>query len=102
MAIEDFPRETKEFVSVVVEGDGNLIALPVKMAVLAYGVRPADDDWQTAQWAVANDGATVAKIKIGPGTGFDFSASPGAKVPWVRIVASEEEPILEGEPIRVT
>lgn len=102
MAIEDYPRETREYVHVVVNGDSNLNILPVQMAVLAYGVRPQEADWQTAEWDVDTDGSTVAKVKIGPGTGFDFSASPGPKVPWVRVTTSQETPILEGEPIRVT
>ncbi|MFC3986461.1 hypothetical protein [Streptosporangium jomthongense] len=102
MAIETWPRETREYLAVVVEGDDNLSTLPVQMAVLAYGVRPAEDDWETAEWDVDDDGATVAKIKIGPGTAFDFSAAPGPKVPWVKITASEELPVLDGEPIRIS
>ena len=102
MAIETFPRETREYLSVVVEGDDNLSSLQVEMAVLTYGIRPADGDWETAEWAVDDDGVIVAKIKIGPGTPFDFSSTPGPKTPWVRVTASEEIPVLEGEPIRVT
>ncbi|MEV8637769.1 hypothetical protein AB0395_39595 [Streptosporangium sp. NPDC051023] len=103
MAIESWPRETREYLSVVVEGDSGLSALPVQMAVLAYGVRPTSGDWQTAEWDVDEmDGAVVAKVKIGPGTAFDFSAAPGPKVPWVKVTASEELSVLEGEPIRVT
>ncbi|MGW4422534.1 hypothetical protein [Streptosporangium sp. NPDC004631] len=102
MAIEDYPRETKEYVHVVVSGDTDLTALPVKMAVLAYGIRPVEADWQAAEWDTDIDGSTVVKIRIGPGTAFDFSASPGPKVPWVRVTTSQETPVLEGEPIRVT
>ncbi|MEV7013296.1 hypothetical protein [Streptosporangium sp. NPDC051022] len=102
MAIETWPRETCEYLSVVVEGDSNLDSLPVQMTVLAYGIRPTDADWETAEWDVDDDGATVAKIKMGPGTPFDFSVTPGPKVPWVKVTASEEVPVLEGEPIRVT
>lgn len=102
MAIEDYPRETKEYVHVVVSGDTDLTALPVKMAVLPYGVRPVEADWQAAEWDTDTDGSTIVKIRIGPGTTFDFSTSPGPKVPWVRVTTSQETPVLEGEPIRVT
>lgn len=102
MAIEDYPRETKEYVHVVVSGDTDLTALPVKMAVLPYGVRPVEADWQAAEWDTDADGNTIAKIKIGPGTAFDFSASPGTKIPWVQVTTSEEAPVMEGDPFEVT
>lgn len=100
MAIEEYPRETKEFVPVIVEGSPNLEALPVEMTITTYGARPTV--WKTAEWDVNAAGDTVAKVKIGPGTDFDFSSSPGTKIPWVRITTTQEQPLIEGEPIEVT
>ncbi|MFN2636887.1 MAG: hypothetical protein ABR585_07675 [Gemmatimonadaceae bacterium] len=100
MGIEHFPRESAEYLPVVVTGDGDLNTLEVEMSVTAYGIRPTV--WEAAEWDVDDDGATVAKVKIGPGSAFDFSASPGTKVPWVRVTSSEETPVLEGDPIQIT
>ncbi|MEV8638112.1 hypothetical protein AB0395_41315 [Streptosporangium sp. NPDC051023] len=103
MAIETIPRGSREYLSVVVEGDSSVTSLSVEMAVLAYGTRPADSDWQAAEWDVDDgDGAIVAKILIGPGTSFDFSLTPGTKVPWARVAAGQEEPEMEGEPFQIT
>ncbi|MEU4410745.1 hypothetical protein AB0F88_40095 [Streptosporangium sp. NPDC023963] len=100
MAIAEYPRESAEYLPVVVDGDEDLNALPVEMSVTAYGIRPTS--WVAAEWDVDDDGATVAKVKIGPGSSFDFSASPGTKVPWVRVTTSSETPVLEGDPIQIT
>ncbi|WP_326642907.1 hypothetical protein OG884_18740 [Streptosporangium sp. NBC_01755] len=100
MAIEHYPRETSEYLPVVVDGDEDLNTLVVEMSVVAYGIRPTM--WVSAQWDVDDDGATIAKVKIGPGSSFDFSASPGTKVPWVRVTTSDEVPVLEGDPIQIT
>lgn len=102
MAIEDYPRETKEYIHVIVESDIDLGALPVRMTVLPYDARPQAGDWQTAEWGTDADGNTIAKIKIGPGTSLDFSASPGTKIPWVQVTTSEEAPVMEGDPFEVT
>lgn len=100
MAIAEYPRETSEYLPVVVNGDEDLNLLPVEMSVTAYGIRPTV--WVTAQWDVDDDGATIAKVKIGPGSSFDFSGSPGTKIPWVRVTTTDEVPVLEGDPIQIT
>lgn len=101
MAIAEFPRESAEYLPIVVDGDEDLNTLPPpEMAVVAYGIRPTV--WATGEWDVDDDGNTVAKVKIGPGSTFDFSASPGVKVPWVRVTTSSETPVLEGDPIQIT
>jgi hypothetical protein len=95
----NFPRETTEFLPVIVEGQGAFTSLPVQMTVMPYGVRPTS--WQSAQWETVG-GATIAKILIGPGTLFDFSTAPGTYTPWVKITGSQEIPVIEGDPIRIT
>ncbi|WP_204061575.1 hypothetical protein [Microbispora corallina] len=98
---ERIPRESKEYLAVAVEGDQSLTDLPVQMQVLPYGVRPAEDGWADADWDT-DDGQTIAKILIGPGTTFDLTAAPGTYIPWVRVTASQETPVIEGQPVDIT
>ncbi|MBP2704412.1 hypothetical protein JOL79_11365 [Microbispora sp. RL4-1S] len=99
---ERIPRESREYLPVAVEGDQALTGLPVEMQVLPYGVRPGEDEWQQAAWDVDDDGQTIAKILIGPGTGFDFSGAPGTYIPWVRVTTDDEAPVIEGQPLDIT
>ncbi|WP_068922184.1 hypothetical protein [Planobispora rosea] len=100
--ISEWPRETVEYLSVIIEGDDNLATYTVAMQVLPHGTRPAAGAWQAAAWDTDQSGNTIAKVLIGPGTSFDFSAAPGVVVPWVKITALPEVPVLEGDPIRIT
>jgi hypothetical protein len=102
MAAREYPRESKEYLDVAIDGPPDVLTgLEVEMQVCLYSVRPADDGWKTAGWGEDEDGQTVAQILIGPGTNFDFSAAPGTYVPYVRIDASPEEPVIEGRPVKI-
>lgn len=100
--VERIPRESREYLAVAVTGDESLTGLPVEMQVLPGGVRPTEGGWQAATWDIDDDGATVAKVLIGPGTSFDLSLAPGTYIPWVRVTASQETPVVEGQPVDVT
>lgn len=99
--VERIPRESKEYLAVAISGDQDLTSLPVSMQVLPNGVRPAEDGWVDAVWDTDN-GRIIAKVLIGPGTSFDLSGAPGTYIPWVRITASQEVPVIEGDPIDIT
>jgi len=102
MGVREYPRETKEYLDVAVDGPPDVLtALPVKMQVRLYPLRPDPAGWKTAQWGENEDGLTVAQILIGPGSDFDFSSAPGTYVPYVRIEASPEEPVIEGRPFKI-
>jgi len=100
--VERIPRESREYLPVAVVADQDLTSLPVSMQVLPSGVRPSEDGWVDAVWDTDDDGTTIAKVLIGPGTSFDLSDAPGTYIPWVRITTSQEEPVIEGDPIDIT
>ncbi|MBB6556165.1 hypothetical protein [Nonomuraea rubra] len=99
--MESYPRESKEYLPVPIDGPGTLTSHVVDMQVCLYPVRPADDGWKTAGWDTV-DGQTVAQIMIGPGSDFDFSDEPGTYVPYVRIHATPELPVVEGAPVQIS
>ncbi|MER5420349.1 hypothetical protein [Streptosporangium roseum] len=100
--MEQYPRESIEYVYVVVEGSDNLDTLPVVGQIQPYGIRPDPSAWETATWGVDADGNTAARILIGPGTPFDFSTAPGTVIPWAQVTADPELPLLEGTPVQIT
>lgn len=72
------------------------------MQVLPNGVRPTSSGWKPAAWDTDDDGNTIAKVLIGPGTSFDFTLAPGTYIPWVRVTATDETPVIEGDPVDIT
>lgn len=102
--MREYPRESKEFLDVAVDGPedpAELDDLEVEMQVRLYPLRPDPTGWKTAGWGTDEDGQLVAQILIGPGTDFDFSTAPGTYVPYVRILASPETPVIEGRPVKI-
>jgi hypothetical protein len=99
--VEPIPRESKEYLQVPVDGPVTLTTLDVDMQVRLYPLRPTSDGWKEAGWGEDENGQTVAQILIGPGTNFDFSSAPGTYVGYVRISASPEEPVIEGDPVKI-
>jgi hypothetical protein len=104
MRVRDYPRETKEYLPVPIDGPiDDLTGLDVEMQVRLYPLRPLDDGWKEAEFGTDPDtGQTVAQILIGPDTDWDFSAAPGTYVPYVRITASPEIPLVEGRPVKIS
>ncbi|MFF3443628.1 hypothetical protein [Streptosporangium sp. NPDC002721] len=100
--MEQYPRETVEYVYIVVDVNVEVDGLPVVAQVRPYGVRPAADAWGAAAWGEDADGNTAILILIGPGTPWDFSTSPGTFIPWAKVTATPEIPLLEGDPIQIT
>ncbi|MFI7630257.1 hypothetical protein [Microbispora rosea] len=100
--VERIPRESREYLPVAVEGDQELTGLPVSMQVLLNGVRPVEGGWVDAVWDTDDDGNTIAKVLIGPETSFDLSGAPGTYIPWVRVTATDEAPVIEGQPVDIT
>lgn len=99
--MDPIPRESKEYLQVPIDGPGTITSLTVEMQVRLYPLRPTSDGWETAGWDEDEDGQTVAQILIGPGTDWDFSAAPGTYIPYVRISASPETPVIEGDPVQI-
>ncbi|MBN6054532.1 hypothetical protein JYK22_21500, partial [Nonomuraea sp. RK-328] len=100
--MDPIPRESKEYLPVPIDGPADVLTgLPVEMQVLLYPLRPTSSGWKNADWGEDEDGNTVAQILIGPGSDFDFSMAPGTYVPYVRITASPEEPVIEGNPVKI-
>lgn len=99
--MEPIPRESKEYLQVPIDGPAELTGLDVDMQVRLYPLRPTSDGWKAAGWDEDETGQTVAQILIGPGTDFDFSSTPGTYIPYVRITASPEEPVIEGDPVQI-
>jgi|GEM_PF-4595205 hypothetical protein len=102
MQAREIPRESKEYLDVAVDGPVDVTTLPVEMQVRLYPLRPDPAGWKTAQWGTDDDGQTVAQILIGPGSDFDLSIAPGTYVPYVRITASPEIPVIEGRPVKIS
>lgn len=103
MGIRQYPRETLEYLPVPIDGPPeDLTGLEVEMQIQPYPERPATGGWKAAGWGEDPDtGQTVAQILIGPGSFFDFSDAPGTYVPYVRITASPEFPVVEGRPVKI-
>lgn len=102
MQAREIPRESKEYLDVAVDGPVDVTSLPVEMQVRLYPLRPDAASWKTAQWGTDEDGQTVAQILIGPGSDFDLSTAPGTYVPYIRITASPEIPVIEGRPVKIS
>lgn len=100
--VERIPRESREYLPVAVTGDQDLTGLDVHMQVLRQGVRPGGDGWKPAEWGTDDEGQTIAKVLIGPGSDWDLSAAPGTYIPWVRVTAGVEMPVVEGPPVDIT
>lgn len=98
--VERHPRESREYLTVAVPETWD--GLPVEMQVLPHGVRPTELGWVDAVWDADDDGNPIAKVLTGPGTTFDLSAAPGTYIPWVRVTATEETPVIEGDPVDIT
>ena len=103
MGIRQYPRETLEYLSVPIDGPPeDLTGLDVFMQVRPYPERPTADGWKAAGWGEDPDtGQTVAQVLIGPGEDFDFSDAPGTYIPYVKISASPETPVIEGRPVKI-
>jgi hypothetical protein len=74
----------------------DLTRFPVYIAILPDHVNPAVTDWRAATWEISN-GLTYARILVGPqGGAFNFATGIGATryTVWVRVVETEETPIL--------
>lgn len=99
--MDPIPRESKEYLPVPIVGPGSLNSLPVEMAVKLYPERPLEVDWHTAVWGIDLDGNTVAQILIGPGSPEVGALTPGTYVPYVRVTSSPEEPVIEGDPVKI-
>ncbi|MER5584101.1 hypothetical protein ABT090_21015 [Streptomyces asoensis] len=74
------PASTTEFVHVPVSAPAgvDLTGVPVRIAIVAHGANPADDEWQDAEWA---DGA--ARLLVGPDGGLELTI--GTYRVWVAV-----------------
>jgi hypothetical protein len=99
MKLLAIPAQSKEYLKLPVTSPDSVAGLPVRMAVLPRGQDPGEDDWKTAEWV---SGATAARILIGPGSPDIGQLGEGIYVPWVKVTASPEVPVLEGLPFRIT
>lgn len=90
------PATSKEYLDIPVAAadDVDLSGLPVEIALIAPGSDPDAGDWKTATW---HDGH--ARILIGPGGALQLEQHH-TYIPWVRITATPEIPVLRSTAIR--
>jgi hypothetical protein len=99
MKLLAIPAQSKEYLKLPVTSPDSVAVLAVHMAVLPRGQDPGDNDWKTAEWVSS---ATTVRILIGPGSPDIGQLGEGIYVPWVKVTANPEIPVLEGIPFRIT
>ncbi|MET7975743.1 hypothetical protein ABZW44_22410 [Streptomyces mirabilis] len=82
------PASSTEYLHVPVTAPAgvDLTGAPVRIAVVAHRVNPADSEWQTAAWDSGS-----ARILIGPGG--DLELAPGDYRVWVNVDPAGSENI---------
>lgn len=81
----------EELLTPIEAGSGDPSAYPVRVALLADGVRPTAPDWHTATWTT-QDGVHYAVLLVGPGG--VVTPQPGVYRTWTEITATPEKPVV--------
>lgn len=89
----------EELLTPVSAGNGDPSAYPVRVALLADGVRPTAPDWHTATWTT-QDGVHYAVLLVGPGG--VVTPQPGVYRTWTEITAAPEKPVVVSARFQIT
>ncbi|WP_435610050.1 hypothetical protein [Streptomyces sp. C10-9-1] len=89
----------EEVLTPITAAVGDPTDFDVRVALVAVGARPTEDDWHPASWTT-QDGIPHSVLLVGPGGTVD--PGPGTYRTWTEITAAPEKPVLLGGRLHIT
>lgn len=89
----------EELMTPISAGNGDPSDYPVRVALLADGVRPTAGDWHAATWTTT-EGVHYAVLLVGPGGA--VTPTPGVYRTWTEITAAPEKPVVVSARFQIT